>query len=369
MPPSGSDLLTHSRMTAYKTCQRMHYFRYELGVRRVRTARTLRMGSAIHLGLDERARGRSEDDAILLALAGYEELPQWCNTPEAMYDWTIEREVVARLLCGYFWRWKNADDGVQIVESEVSFRLPIINPATGHTTPTFQLGGKRDKIIKLADGRLAIREHKTCSEDLSAESDYWKRLRIDQQITTYYISALDQGFAIQTVQFDVIRKPTIRPSMIPLLDEQGLKIVLDPSGERVRTKDGKKFRESGDAAAGYVLQSRRETPTEFGERITDDIEKQPEKYYARQEIPRLESDLLEFREELWQIQLQLRESQRTGRHFRNTAACRQFNQPCEYFDACTNGTSLEGELPAGFERVAELHPELVSVEESEATGE
>lgn len=366
IPESPSNLLTHSRMTSYKTCQRKHYYGYELGIRRRTSAKPLRMGSAVHEGLDQRARGASQDDAILAAVRDYEAIPEWCNTDELVHGWMIERETVVRLLCGYWWYWDQVESNPdyplaikEIVQSEVSYRLPILNPDTGRATTSFEHGGKRDQIVTLRDGRLMVRENKTCSEDLDPESDYWKRLLIDQQISGYYTSALDEGFPVVGVLYNVIRKPVLRPSQIALRDEDGVKIVLDQDGNRVRTKDGKKWRESGDAKAGYTLQSRIETPEEFGERLTDDIVARPQWYFARREIPRLESDLQEYRAELWQIQLQMRESQRTGRWFRNTAACRAFGSACPYFSICTSGIDvLRDGMPDDFEQVQDVHPEL-----------
>lgn len=364
---AGSNLLTHSRMSTRKACARKHYIAYELGVRPDYGARPLRMGAAIHIGIDQRAQGASENAAIWNAVASYQEMPAWANTDELQREWINEGETVARLLKGYFARWGCCDGqplgvGVaSVVASEMAFDLPIRNPDTGGCSTVFRLAGKIDKIVILEDGRLAVMEHKTCSEDLGPESDYWRRLRIDQQISTYILAARQLGYDVETVLYDVIRKPEISPRQIPVLDGDGVKIVLDAQGNRVRTKDGKKWRESGDAAAGYTLQQRREEPHEFGERLTADIESRPEFYFARKEIPRLESDLAEFEAELWQIQQEIRESQKHGRHFRNTNQCLVFGK-CPYFGPCTDGVDLAEHLPAGFVRVADIHPELKEAE-------
>jgi hypothetical protein len=351
-----SNLLTHSRMSKYKTCPRAHWYAYELGIRPDRPSTPLRLGAAVHVGLDEMAKGEEFDAACETALQGYQDYPAWAVDDAAKAEWDTEGLVVVELLRGYGFRWQA--DGFEYVESEASFRVPIINPETGKKTPAFEFGGKRDKIAKLADGRLALVEHKTVGEDIGPESQYWLRLRIDQQISGYYIAALDAGIEIQTVIYDCIRKPEISPRQIPLLDDDGVKIVLDAAGQRVRTKDGKKWRESGDAAAGYVLQTRTESPEEFAERLRLDIAARPDWYYQRQEIPRLASDLREFREELWQIQQQIREAQKSSRWFRNTSACRMWGGICEYFGLCTTGADVTGDVPQGFVKVEDVHPEL-----------
>jgi len=298
---------------------------------------------------------------VARAVEGYETLPLWANDDAKVQEWLVERITVACLLSGYFWFWEReglprAFDPIEYVESEGSFELPLINPDTGMQTPTWRNGGKTDAIVRLRDGRVAVMEHKTCSDDIGPTSDYWTRLRIDGQISNYFLAARARGHDVQTVLYNVIRKPTIRPKQIPVLDEQGFKIVLDRDGQRVRSKDGKKWRESADAAEGWTVYTTIETPDDYGTRLTQDISERPDFYFARREIPRLDADIQEFRSELWQMQQQIREAQKTGRWFRNTSACLTFGR-CAYLDVCSGGIT-PNQIPAGFVRVNDLHPEL-----------
>jgi hypothetical protein len=374
---AGQGLLTNSRMRTYKTCNRKHYISYELGIRPDTEAKVFRLGGAVHLGLDRKCKGDDQDAAIGAAVASYEVLPPWANTDEAVGEWMCERETVAALLAGYFWRWgddnslANQLTGVaEVIASELAFELPIRNPETNKATPTFKVAGKIDKIVRLADGRLAVMEHKTCGESIEPASDYWKRLRIDQQISLYMLAARELGHDVQTVLYDVIRKPAIRPTQIPQLDAEGRKIVLDAEGNRCLKvnlkKDGTPGAghgepyQSGNAEKGWTLSTRTETSQEFGERLLADITERPEFYFARQEIPRLDADLLEFRHELWQQAQAIRETQKTGRHFRNTNACTLMGR-CQYFEQCTNSHDWTT-VPAGFVRVEDIHPELTTEE-------
>lgn len=378
------ELLTHSRMDCYKACPRKHRNRYELGIRPIGDAKPLRIGRAVHRGIETYEKtpahhliAREEECrnlAIQEATKDYEVLPDWCNTDEKMTAWMVERETVAALLSGYFWYW--SEWKLEIIQTEFPFELPILNPDTGKKTTSFNKAGKIDGIVRLADGRIAVRETKTCSDpihndpDEPGEPDYWRRLKIDQQISHYMVAAREMGYAVETILYDVIRKPTIEPLSIPLLDESGTKIVLDSQGNRCfkskLKKDGTPGAghgepyESGNAEKGWTLQSRKQTPQEYGERLLKGIEERPEFYYQRREIPRLEADLKEFEVELWQIQQQIRESQKTGRWFRNTSACNQAGRQCEYFGVCTDNVDLTTTIPHGFEVVSEKHPELRS---------
>lgn len=361
----GSHLLTASRMQSFKTCPRLHYYRYELGLRPMDTAKPLRMGAAIHAGIDARARGKSTDAAIWDAIVGYEKPPAWVNDDERRAAWLVEREVVARLLAGYWWYWERPEvpDAIRVatvIESEGMFKMPIRNPQTGRATPRFLNAGKRDGLVTLGDGRVAVRECKTAGEDIGPDSDYWKRLRIDAQISNYYITAQDQGRPVATVLYDVIRKPTIEPRLIPELDTDGHKIVTDvATGERVMLPNGKP-RQSGDSSKGWHVLTRRESDAEYGDRLTADIGARPEWYYQRREVPRLIDDLAEYRDELWQIQATIADAQRHGRWFRNSGACRVGNRTCEYLDPCSRNVG-PGVVPDGFQIVTDIHPEIQEV--------
>ena len=117
------------------------------------------------------------------------------------------------------------------------------------------------------------------------------------------------------------------------------------------------WRQSGDAAKGWTMQVRSETPTEFAARLSEDIAGRPEFYFARKEIPRLSSDIEEFRAELWQQQQAIREAQKNGRWYRNPAQCCTMGR-CSYLDICHAGIHADAP-PAGFIRVENVHPELI----------
>ncbi len=340
-------LITHSRQACFKECRRKHFFAYELMLRRIEDAKALRIGSAVHGGLERLPDLEAACNSVRAAYAT-------CPENFDAYWWAIEQETVLRLICGYQWRWGEAK--LEMLAPEKAFRLPLVNPRTGRESFLFDLAGKIDGVVRLEDGRLAVKETKTASDDLLDDSDLWRWLRIDQQISLYISAARRLGFQVDTVLYDVIRKPTIQPTPVPLTDEAGVKIVLDAQGQRVRTKDGKKWRETGDTAAGYVLQTRPMTVEEWGDKLSADIAERPDFYFQRKEIPRLDGDVDECVTELWEIQQTLREAQRSGKWFRTVTKNCAF---CPYFEPCTTGFDPEsGEVPPGFEYVTDPHPEL-----------
>lgn len=343
----GHDLLTHSRLTCRKTCARKHYFRYVLGVRKRVSSAALRLGTGVHAGLDARNKGHDEQSAIAIACAPYADAITAAQTPEHAFDLAVESETVARLLAGYFWRWQvgEADPDIDsIVASEVAFDFPIRNPETNATTRTYRFAGKIDGIARLRDGRLAVVEHKTAK---SPDENYWARLQIDQQISGYYIAAHELGHLVQTVLYDVIKKPGIRPKAVTK--------DLAKVWAQERTYFGEDFSDT-EIVAGMT-----ETPAMYGARLADEIHNDPDKYYVRREIPRLQADIDDFRAELWQMQQDMADAMKKGRHYRNTAACVGFGA-CEYLPICANGIDPDNP-PDGFVRVDHLHTELQETEE------
>lgn len=308
---------------------------YNLGYRSVEDVESLRFGSAIHLGLEAWWLGKGIDAAIA------------CATEQAVDAFEAARLRV--LLRGYDVRWSGECHAVAGVE--VEFRAPLVNPETDAESRTYELGGKVDVLLE-----RGFIEHKTCSQEIGLGSVYWRKLILDSQVSTYYAGAKALGRDVDHCLYDVIRKPALRPGHVPLTDEDGVKIVLDLDGNRVRTKNGKKWREAGDASLDYVLQTRPETPEEYEARLTEDVAANPDKYYQRGKVVRLEADEREAQLDAWQLARAMREAELAGRFPRNVDACERYGRLCAFFDVCCGVASLDDETR--FVRVENVHPEL-----------
>ena len=311
-----TQILTHSRLSTFRACPRRHYLAYELGLRPRETSFPLRVGAAFHAA-HEALDTNQDVEAVI----------------EREVDDPYDRALVAAMLDGHLRRWAGQEN--EVVATESVFQLPLVNPATGSPTPVWQLAGKIDRIERLPDGRLALRERKTTSKDFAPGSDYWVQLYMDQQISLYVIAARALGYDVQTILYDVTRRPALRP------------LKATPEESRKYTKTG----------ALYAAQrDRDETPEEFAGRVAEDIASRPEHYFARIEIPRLEQDLEDCAAEVWQQQLALRAMQRGGGWYRNPGACFEPYR-CNYVDICQN-RDLEHVTPEGFRRTANIHEEL-----------
>jgi len=361
-------------MQSFKSCRRRHWYEYEIGLRKEVDAKALRMGSAGHDALDLLKQGKTIEEAITKLV----EIYQYCPDNVDRYDWDIEYTTVETLVIGWDWRWQ--ESGLKVLETEQAFEIPLVNPATGKPSRLWKHAGKIDGIIDV-DDRLMVFEHKFISDDIDQNSDYWRRLQLDSQVSLYVHAARKLGHDVESVLYDCIRKPTIKPNAIPLLDDNKMKIVLDEAGERVFNKvkakkscnicggaseeDGApdclcrigKPRQTGDKERGWVLQSRPMTPDEWSKKLLDDIVARPEFYYARNEIARLDSDINEVLREMWEIQKTMREAQQSDSWYRtvNFNTCTY----CSFFGICSSKLEA-GEVPEGFNILENVHPELGS---------
>ena len=288
-------IVTQSELRTYRRCPREWRLAYGLGLRSVGAdAAPLRFGSAVHEGLAALWQGQDIGQA-LDALTGMDE---------------IERAQAAAMLCAYADHWRLPVGQVLAVEKE--FRAPLVNPATGCASQTYQLGGKIDALT-LLDGRVLLVEHKTTSEDITPGSPYWQRLRIDTQIPLYLEGVRALGHEPQGVLYDVLAKP------------------------KLRLKKG-------------------ETAEGFFRRLIDEIGANPAKYFAQVELPVLKKDEDDAMADAWATARAIRDGNLARRWPRNSDACVRWNRPCSYFSACTGQTSLSD--PTRFRTIPNPHPEL-----------
>lgn len=347
-------LATISQLRCFGECPRKEHYAYQVGARRRLTDDDPRAyGTLAHRLVEEWWKTRGDLDVCLGALAAFV---------------TIDPYVAAKaraFIVGYHHRWFAELAHLEVIAVEQRFEMPLRNPETGRESRTFRVGGKIDVIVRydgtdprsLREPGVYVIEHKSSSEDIDAGSPYWVKLKLDGQVSLYLDGAATiTGEPVQGCIYDVFRRPAQRPTQIPLVDEDGVKIVRDGAGQRVRTKDGKKWRQTADAEAGYVLQVRPETPEEFFARIADAIAEKPDDYFRRGDVLRLEEELDEFRFDFWQRARVMREAHLASRAPRIVESCFKFNRPCDFLPVCTGEASIDDSFL--YERITTQHPEL-----------
>ena len=84
--------------------------------------------------------------------------------------------------------------------------------------------------------KVYLLETKTSSESLEFGGTFWKRTILDPQLSLYLPAIRTLGYDPLGAVYDCLLKPLQKPSTVSTLDENGIEIVLDSSGQRVRTK-------------------------------------------------------------------------------------------------------------------------------------
>jgi hypothetical protein len=211
-------------------------------------------------------------------------------------------------------------DRYEVLGVEREFRTPLINPDTGAPSRTFEMAGKIDAIVReRATGRTLIVEHKTSGEDITPGSVYWRKLRMDSQVSIYFAGAKALGYDVRAASTTCSGSPSSGPC------------------RPTRKRDTP------------------ETPEEFRTRLIDAIAA-ADAYFVRAEVARTEADLREADADRWALAIALRDAQRTQVFPRNPDACSNYGRICGFFPICSGDGSIDD--PAAFERVENPHPEL-----------
>jgi hypothetical protein len=344
-------VVTNSALSSARACLRLYRNRYVLRLRALReSVDTTELGDLVHVGLEAWWLGAGDARAVAAIQA-----VRAHAKARGIDDFQLAR--AEAMLLGYHARWADEAERYEVVGVELEFSAPLVNPATEAESRSFRIAGKIDVVVReIATGRVLIVEHKTSSEDISDGSFYWVRRHMDGQVSIYYAGAAALGHDVQGCIYDVLGKPELRPSAVPLTDELGEKVVHDGAGQRVRTKDGKRWRQTGDTALGYVVQTRPETPGEFRARLLEKLEQDLDGFYQRKEVARDGTDLVDAARDRWQQALILRDAHRTGTWPRNPDACLNYGRPCEFLEACAGRADLAD--PYLFRRLESAHVEL-----------
>jgi hypothetical protein len=329
------EILTNSRFKAFRACKRKHHLRYERGIRPVKEDEDLRFGSLVHALLEHfwlsLLFGTARADGSVL-----DRLDE--ITAEIAATDPFDREKAYALLDAYAQHWR--DDGLVPIAVEAEFFCPLRNPDSGQVSRVWMLGGKLDVVVRKLSGALALMEHKTSSEDISQGSMYWRRRRMDGQVSIYFAGARALGYDVEECIFDVIGKPPLRP------------LKATPPEARRFTKDGR-------LDARQRLED--ETPEQYGARCAEWITENEHKCFVREPIVRLERELLENERDLWQEAKTMRDAEISGRNPRNVDACDLYRKTCEFFEVCSGGASADD--TALFKIASNPHAELSSIPE------
>lgn len=305
--------LTNSRMRSARSCQRRHELEWIRGYRPAEDAEALRFGTLSHVGQ------QAWWEAAQAHLPQEEWLARGLEAMRAHPSDAFDLARAEAMLIGYHERWK--DEPYEVLGVEVSFDAPLLNPDTGAASKTWMLGGTIDAIVRdTRDGRVLVVEHKTSAADITQGSDYWKRLRMDGQVSVYFEGGRSMGLDVAGCLYDVLGKPGLKP------------LKATPRESRKYKADGSLYANQRDAD---------ETPEAYRQRCLEAIAAEPGAYFQRGEVVRLEEEMRQAMRDVWQLAVQLRDSIRAMSFPRNVDSCVQWGGTCPFFAACSGEASLD----------------------------
>ena len=327
--------LSNSALSCFRRCPREYRFRYIQLRRPRRSSEALRFGSFFHHGLNAWWGGAissvpfsdgqdfptivrpSAEDRFETAIRAMRDRAD--AKPEDADPFELVK--AEELILGYTARW--GDEDYETIAVEQVFDMPLINPQTGCPSRTYRVQGALDAIARTRSGKVLHVESKTTSNDITQGSDYWRKVSaLDSQVSTYHGAMRSLGYEDFETLYDVVRKVTIRPSK------------ATPEASRKYTKDGRLYANQRETD---------ELPEEFRLRVRATIEENPERYFARGPIVRLEADAAEHASDIWQTAAMVRMSENANAFPRSPNACERFGRLCDFFEVCSGNASIGDE--------------------------
>lgn len=376
--------LSASLIGSFKACAYRCYMQYVLGIRRDEDTDAQRMGTNWHRLLEinglrpgtvcpECANGQNNpgcplcmgtdilpDNMTNAAIRYLDNAYEYMPASKTREEWMTERAILLYSLAGYNWYYSNND--YEVIAEEIKFREPLRNPKTGRALPNVVITGMIDKIVRSPEGVYYIDEHKSTSQSVDSDSDFWNHFTLDTQTTLYPLIARSlqlngdlEEYGIKPtdsliagVRADVWHKPGIRPKKLTQAESKVFAGTGEYMGDVFNVTelgtdapykgqslfvDGCPIEiEPGKKEGTFAI---RETPEMFGARLLNDISERPEFYFARKDIARLESDFERLRYELLNIYHTVKFLDRNNAWWQNEQQC-EATFKCEYIPYCYN---------------------------------
>ena len=244
-------------------------------------------------------------------------------------DW-LPAAMCQALLEGYHARWSDQQRRIAVREIETTHQTRLVNLDTMCSSRSFRIAGKIDKLA-VQDGRLAIFDHKTTSQEIAdLGGSFWRQLMVEAQPTHYELLLLSSGIQVEQVIWDVVRKPALRPRKLTPSQRDSLRDNGTYLGQAVSRETAQRFWE-------------RENRELYEVRLTQEVLQNPNRYFARRGVSRTREELAEYAQELWQIGQEILSARRNNRWYRNSGACMVYGTPCKFLGVCSGHDSIESE--------------------------
>ena len=255
------------------------------------------------------------------------------------------------LMRGYEARYGNGPH-MEVLDIESTATCDLYNPESQRTSRSFVTAGVLDNRLS-DDGRLVIMDHKTTSDDIEDPmSPYWKQLAIEGQASHYMLMEFLNGQRVDYALWDVVKKPGIAPREISKKDQLEIAETGKYCGFELSQQ------ETDDA-----LTDKRESPTLYEYRLAQDCtDVRPSRYFQRRRVPRLDAELAEYAQELWEHSQEILAARRNDRWMRNSGACMLYGSPCKFLNICSGHDEPDSDR---WRKKAWVHNELPTFGDSD----
>lgn len=246
------------------------------------------------------------------------------------------RAKIRAMIRAYDVVWGKENREYEIEGAERMLLGPIKSIYT-HDDSGYTAGGKLDVLLRQRDGtkERLILDHKFLSYNFDNEDI--AQLLISGQPNQYaYLGWTNQLFFTGAI-WDVIVKSQHRRR------KESSVIIKAAKPERAL-----KVKRNG-LPAGTILPAEEairevtaaETPDEFEERVFGIYVADPSKYFARPKIRLFKERIADHIDDLYEWTLEIDRDFKSGRHLRNTDACKNYNRPCPFLAICTGQSSFD----------------------------
>ena len=306
----NKQILTFSAARKFQSCHKAYFNRYKNNLVPLQQNETLFLGSVIHDCL-ELWHQRDNDLTIFYEINtridnaySHREMDE-----KQKRDWHLAKAMMS----GYINQYPSED--FRIIDTELEFSVPIINPNTHRASRSFELMGKVDALVML-NNEYYIMEHKTAA---LITGDYIEKLPMDFQINLYAMAVSRyKNISIAGVIYNVIQKSKIRQKLGETEQQFELrKQELIQKSKTGKTSAKRQLPES-DVQFQLRLEKVYDNPTMYHREIL---------YFSQSDIDRTQT-------QLWEITQEILNTNRRGIWSQNTDNCFKYNRPCMYFPLC-----------------------------------
>ena len=404
-------LLTNSRKRCFRRCNRLHHLQYDLGYRPVAKSEALRFGALGHDALEiwwvehiTDAGLRDQHWRRIWARRGVAvegmARAEWVPDPLGCALDAIDADIAdpfmkarARAaIRGYDRKWGPVASRYRVMSVEHEFAIPLINPATKRASKVWLSAGKMDVLVNDLEARVVMPiEHKFTARDISEGSRYWKRLRMDSQLSTYIAGAsVSAGVNIDRALYDVIKRPDQRQLRATPVDERKYtqpktklcpeckkKTPATPAPHSFPVDDERKTVECIDDPEGRgkrivvtdpggklyaTMRETDETVEEFEARVDKVIADRENEFYLRDVVTRTPAEIFDAMADDWVDAKRMHAAAIDPRlATRNVDACDGDDGSCAFLDACYGLDVLND--PNQFRKTDQVHEELFDLSE------